>query len=252
MDIGPVSWMIETIMGAFKAVGFAAFMIALAAISLLILVVMIGAHLGDGILIAISVLACLAGLAWGVTGARLLSKWRFVTLLIPAIMVGVFLLLTASRRYPPFHPYLLGVAAALAFVVIGCALSWRSVQPLAASLASDALDLRRGDILAVGGICFFIGVLFFQPAIILLNGQSDARSPLVLTGTVARMYQTHGKGAADYIVLTGPAAAYNSTGAAGEFAVPANVYREIGIGDRRCLTVHTGAMRFQWWTLEGC
>jgi hypothetical protein len=128
-----------------------------------------------------------------------------------------------------------------------------SVRNYAAKEHANRGPYGGAGIINAAAIYFFFGILFFQPLCLTLNGQETTRSTLAVPGTIAKMYQTGGRGGGNYyIVFTGPAAKFSSTGAAGEFVVNANTYLTSRVGMPRCVIIHTGILKFRWWEIKNC
>jgi hypothetical protein len=243
---------VEVVMNAPKGlVTFAAIIVSVA-ISLLIMVAVSEAHFSDQTLIAICSVICLGALAWGMMGARLLPKWLYTALLLPVMMLGITILMPASDRYSPLSPFTVGMIAALLFATVASLVSWRSVGSLGGSRTDNVRQAKKADISSAALLYLFVGVLFFQPIVILANGSRDTRSPIIAPGIVARKYQTHGKHETDYIVFSGAAATFNSTLSRGEFAVSPETYSSLEVQDRVCVTIHSGLLRFRWWEIKDC
>ena len=205
----------------------------------------------DGMLLALCAGACALVLGWGAIGAPQLPKIWVTPVWIVVMMPGLGLLLTVSERYEMMWSWLVGAGAAVAFMVLGCAVTW-----MVAHLRSDGragqLDALIASLLVAGTVFLFCGVLFFQPLVLLINARGEARPALVQHGKIVGMYETHGKGAAPYVQFTGAAAAWGNTFTPGEFKISWDAYRKIHLGDRACVTIHTGLFRLRWWVIDDC
>lgn len=226
--------------------------LALLVCSMALMVLFARSNPSDDLLIALLATLLLLLLAWGVTGCRLPPKPAFLCLLMTCGAGSVFLLMMVSDRYASLSPLLVGTASVVAFFALGVAVSWRALGGLAAFYGDDILAGRRGNPFTAAFLFAAAGLLLFQPLVILVNARVQTRPPLIVSGNVIRAYETHGKGAANHIVLDGAAAAYGSLMDAGAFEVDNDTYRASPVGARKCLTIRTGLLRFRWWSLGDC
>jgi len=221
-------------------------------LSLPLVRILVEGRLPDIALIVILAGACLFTVSWSATGARPLSKWLFVPLVVLGALPSIIILILASYRFPPLAPFWVAFVTTLAFVILGCGACWWTARPAGMPLDNVRDNTRFSAMIVTSIVCIVAGLLFFQPLAVLINGQAEGRSPLVLRGRVVNMYEVHRKQYAHYVVFSGPAAGFNSTGIAGEFEVPQDYYRNSHIGGLRCVTIHTGLLGFRWWSLDGC
>lgn len=239
-------------MGPLRILGSIASILVSLSISLLIMVGLVEAKLPDAALMGIAGACSLVVIGWGMKGAKPLPKWLTLLCLFPCMMLGICVLLGAYERYSLFSPWLMGSSATVIFVLVCLAASWHPISSAEDFSVEGAPGGPLGKLVSATVVFIFTGVLFFQPLLLLLNGQSQPRPPFIVAGTVAQAYSTHGKGAADYLVLAGPASVFHSTWTAGEFKVDGQTYRTSPVGSRRCLTVRTGILRLRWWSINDC
>lgn len=215
----------------------------------------------DGILCGIAAAAFTLVMTWVVKDAHSLPKWMRFWGLIPSMLLGTAILASAGDRYEPFPQPAVGVALAaiVAAGFLACAITSRRRHDPAPNRSEKPFGDRVNILVRAGLTGAFAGLFFLLPILILLNGQSEARPPFVATGRIKdmkRIYvqqQRGGRGGYSYVlVLDGLAADYASTVRKGEFMVSEQEYRAAKIGDRRCVTVHTGLLRIDWFVFEPC
>jgi len=211
-----------------------------------------GDHPPDGVLIGFSLAACMALLGWALCDAPAMPQQWLSVFMMPAMAVGMVLLLGVSDRYPPFWPFTVGAAATVAFVAVGLLAHWRPVGWHSHFTGAEFEPGKVCNPFECAAILTFAGIFVFQPMVLLLNGQGNSRPPVVLEGKVARLYETHGKGAAPYVVFSGPAGAVGSTFTPGEFKLDWADYHRMYVGQRNCVTLHEGLLRFSWWSIGDC
>lgn len=226
--------------------------VVLTFVTLAIMLATIGASTPDPLLLALCTAPCLATLGWGIAGAPLFDRLKAQLMMMPGFMFGIGLMLSVSDRYPPLWPFAVGAAATFSFLVLGCIVSWTAIQRAEPSGDGAFPPGPKERMIPAAMVFVAAGILFFQPLVLLVNGQAEARPPLVLQGTVARLYQTHGKGAAPYVVFSGPAATVNGTGTTGEFKVGWDAYRTYRLGGKQCVNLHTGLVHIRWWVIDDC
>ncbi|WP_420382866.1 energy transducer TonB [Novosphingobium sp.] len=166
------------------------------------------------------------------------------------IIPGVFLLEMTLDIYPSFTPFITGALLALSFATFAIIL--RALKVKAQNGGSIGVSNWVEDLLPRFFYCGFVGVLFFQPLVLLANGMHETAPSRSVPGVVRQMFKTHGKGAASYMVLGGAAGALGNTTASGKFEVRWEVYDAFQTGDRLCVIVHTGWLQLRWWTINAC
>ncbi|MXP29465.1 hypothetical protein GRI58_11615 [Porphyrobacter algicida] len=220
------------------------------ALALLIMVAIAGEQVSDPILLLITATVCIGALIWGATGAWQPPKLMKAGLLVPGMMLGISALMEASDRYPPLWPYSIGVMSSLIFGILMLAVSWRNIRSARNVIAENPNQLSRGDIYSVLSVGVLVGAMFFQPMLLLANGQNDAREPLSIKAHVTSAYKTKGSHSKDYVDLSGPARKFSSTMTSGEFEVSPWNFHDFHAGERACLMIHSGVLRFDWWSLK--
>jgi len=216
-----------------------------------VMIAWMGTSPPDAALLAACAVPCVLALGWVAIGAPQPPQPWLVPIMMPAMMAGMALLLGVSDKYAMLWPVLTGAALAIVFAVVGCC-----ATALALHLRSEGQTLARGEMaarLVVAALVFlFGGVLFFQPLVLLVNARGEVRPPLVLRGVIANLYETHGKHTSYFVQFSGPAAAYSTTFTRGEFEIDGKAFDTMHVGDRDCVTIHTGLLRLQWWAINDC
>ncbi len=210
------------------------------------------AELSDAVMILFSSVVCLSVTGWGFAGAKAQSKPNIIIFSALTFVFGMSMLTISMHRYPPLDYFSVGSVSVFAFLTLSLGVSWKAVRNYAAKEPPSGSAYGGAGINNAAAIYLFFGILFFQPLCLLFNGQGNARPVLVVPGTIADLYQTGGRGVVYYVVFTGPAAHFSSTGAAGEFVVTAKTYLSSHVGMQRCVMIHTGLLRFRWWEIKDC
>jgi|GEM_PF-3574177 len=203
----------------------------------------------DRVLLQLAAIPCLLVLGWVAIGAPFIPKagQGAGLLLCPLMPIGITLLDAVTTRHPPLSPFFNAAGVVLASFALGLTATW-----LMTGLRGVSGPVRAEKMMIAGIVFFLSGIGFFQPLVLLINARGDALPALVARGTVVRLYETHGKGAAPYVQFSGPAAAFNSTGTDGEFKLAWKQYNALHVGDAACVTIHTGLLHLRWWTIDDC
>jgi hypothetical protein len=176
------------------------------------------------VLTALAPLLTLAGVVFLSPAAIGRINGRIVNMLFVflVVMPGMMVMMLVHDCFPPFWPFMTGALLALAFAALAMIL-------LLFHRRMAGLDVPV-DIVQRFVVCMAVGALYVQPLVLMVNGFMEGAVPRLVPGVVTRTYQTHGKGAANYVVLNGPAAALGNTNSDGEFSVDAGTFEALRVG----------------------
>ena len=201
----------------------------------------------DAAMLGLGALPCAVLFGWLVLGAPLLREELAWPIMFPLGGLSFAILMTASDRYAMLHPFWIGLAVVLATMAAGLGLLW-----LVLLTGSHAATHRTERFVFAGILLFVGGIVCVQPELLLANAAMQSAASQVIVGHVAGLKVVRGKHTSYLVRLTGAAHAWSATGTSGEFTVERAQFETIHSGDRQCLTIRSGMLHWQWWTLDDC